>query len=119
LFFKIYKKTVKADGLVRGNMKRKIFALVVIATIAIFTVTFAFAAGDARKGKKVWQKSCRLACHDGSKENVKALSPVSKTQALWDALLPKIKECSKNAGLTEKDAEDIFEYLYSHALDAN
>lgn len=100
-------------------MKKKIFALVVIATIAIFVVTSVFAAGNARKGKRVWKKSCRLACHDGSKENVKALTPVSKTQALWDAELPKIKECAKNAGLTEQDAEDIFEYLHSHALDAN
>lgn len=100
-------------------MKKKIFALVVIATIAIFAVTSAFAAGDARKGKRVWKKSCRLACHDGSKENVKALSPVSKTQAQWDVLLPKIKECAKNAGLTDKDVENIFEYLRSHALDSD
>jgi cytochrome c5 len=100
-------------------MKKKIMKVAVFVTIALFVVTTAFAAGDARKGKRVWKKSCRIACHDGSKEGVKALSPVSKTQAQWDVALPKIKECAKNAGLNEKDVENIFEYLRSHALDSD
>jgi len=100
-------------------MKKKLFTALVLATVAIFAVTSAYAAGNARKGKRVWKKSCRLACHDGSKAGVAALSPVSKTQAQWKAVLPKIKECSAKAGLSDKDVEDMFEYLHSHALDSD
>lgn len=100
--------------------KKMVLVLVlVLVTIAIFAVTSAFAEGNARKGKRVWKKSCRLACHDGAKDGIAALSPVSKTQSQWKALMPKIKECSAKAGLKDKDVEDMFEYLHSHALDSD
>lgn len=100
-------------------MKKRLFKALVLATVAIFVVTSAFAAGDARKGKRIWKKSCRYPCHDGSKDGIAELSPASKTQSQWKALKPKIKECSAKAGLKEKDVEDLFEYLHSHALDSD
>jgi hypothetical protein len=33
--------------------------------------------------------------------------------------MPKIKECSAKAGLSDQDVEDMFEYLHSHALDSD
>lgn len=100
-------------------MQKKVFLVLVLAAVAIFAVTSAFAAGNARKGKTIWKKNCRDVCHNGSKNGIAELSPVSKTQAQWKAALPKIKECSAKASLKEKDVEDMFEYLHSHALDSD
>jgi hypothetical protein len=57
------------------------------------------------------EKNCRIACHDGSKADVSALSPVSKTQAQWEELKNKIKECSQKANLTDEDIANMYEYL--------
>ncbi|MGA1863126.1 cytochrome c [Deferribacter thermophilus] len=103
-------------------MRKTLVSLLVVALIAMFATTAVFAKGNARKGKRVWKKNCRLACHDGSKANAPALSPVSKTQAQWKALLPKIKECAAHQSakkLSDKDIENIFQYLYDHALDSD
>jgi len=78
-----------------------------------------FADADARKGKRIWKKNCRIACHDGSKADVPTLSPVSKTQAQWEELKNKIKECSQKANLTDEDIANMYEYLHSHALDSD
>jgi len=91
--------------------------LVAVALIAAFAVSAAFAAGDARKGKREWKKECRTACHDGSKAGVPALSPTSKTQKQWAALKGKIDACVKKVG--KGNAENIYQYLYDHALDSD
>lgn len=92
--------------------------LVAVALIAAFAVSAAFAAGDARKGKREWKGECRTACHDGSKAGVPALSPTSKTQKQWAALKGKIEACVKKNG-KKANAENIYEYLYGHALDSD
>ena len=91
--------------------------LVAISLIAAFAVSAAFAAGDARKGKREWKKECRTACHDGSKAGVPALSPTTKTQKQWAALKGKIGACVKKVG--KGNAENIYQYLYDHALDSD
>lgn len=93
--------------------------LVAIALIAAFAVTAAFAAGDARKGKREWKKECRTACHDGSKADVPALSPTSKTQKQWDALKGKIDACVKKHAAGKVSTDNIFQYLRDHAMDSD
>lgn len=92
--------------------------LVAIALIAAFAVSAAFAAGDARKGKREWKGECRTVCHDGSKAGVPALSPTSKTQKQWDALKGKIADCVKKYG-KKANADNIFQYLRDHAMDSD
>ncbi|MCX8084642.1 MAG: cytochrome c [Calditerrivibrio sp.] len=94
---------------------KKIF---LVALIAIIAVSVAFAAGDARKGKREWKGECRTVCHDGSKAGVPALSPTSKTQKQWDALKGKIDDCVKKNG-KKANAENIFQYLRDHAMDSD
>ncbi|MCD8490574.1 MAG: cytochrome c [Geovibrio sp.] len=107
-------------------MKRKAVMALTVALILAFAVATAFAAGNERKGKRTWKKSCRTACHDGSKAS--DLSPVSKTQAQWKALFDgnhaKIDAAHKAKGasheaLQPSDWEDMYEYLKNHALDSD
>ncbi|GAB1537253.1 c-type cytochrome [Geovibrio sp. ADMFC3] len=107
-------------------MKRKAVMALTVVLILAFAVATAFAAGNERKGKRTWKKSCRTACHDGSQAS--NLSPVSKTQAQWKALFDaehaKIDAAhkAKNVaidGLQASDWEDMFEYLKGHALDSD
>lgn len=102
---------------------KKILVLTLILAIAATSV---FAA-NARKGKRVWKKSCRLVCHDGSKPGVSALSPVEKTQGQWKELFANdhaaIKDVHKKGELDKvknvSDWEDMFLYLFDHALDSD
>lgn len=104
-------------------MKRKLFVAFVVALVLAFAVSSVLAA-NARKGKRVWKKSCRVACHDGSK--AKALSPVSLKQAQWKALFDAnhaaIDKAHAGLSVDALDAsawEDMFEYLHGHALDSD
>lgn len=89
-----------------------------VALVALFAVSIAFAAGDARKGKREWKGECREACHNGSKAGAPALSPTSKTQKQWTALKGKIEACVKKNG-KKANAENVFQYLYDHAMDSD
>lgn len=104
--------------------KKAIFALLTAFVLAVTSIS-AFAA-DARKGKRVWKKSCRTACHDGG--NASDLSPVSKTQEQWKETFAngyaKIHEAHKAKNveveaIPEIDWENIYEYLKNHALDSD
>lgn len=93
----------------------------VIMLVMLVAVSVAF-AGDGRKGKRTWKKNCRVACHDGSK--AVELSPVSKTMSQWkSAFGPSL--AAKHKGIAEFDAtsaqdlDDIFTYLFDHALDSS
>jgi cytochrome c5 len=104
-------------------MKRKAIIALTVALVFAFAAA-AFAEGNARKGKRVWKKSCRTTCHDGSKAT--ELSPVSKTQAQWKmffdgdhAKINKAHEGVTVETLDAQDYEDMFEYLHSHALDSD
>jgi cytochrome c5 len=105
-------------------MKRKAIMTLTVVLILAFAVATAFAAGNERKGKRVWKKNCRTACHDGSKAS--DLSPVSKTQSQWKALFAdgNAKITKAHTGVTvdalqPADWEDMFEYLNGHALDSD
>lgn len=102
-------------------MKKALFFVFVlaIATTSVY-------AANARNGKKIWKKSCRLVCHDGSKPGRPALSPVEMTQSQWKELFSKnrsaIKEIHKKGEVDKVDAsdwDDMFLYLYEHALDSD
>lgn len=104
-------------------MKRILIVLLIVA-VAISSV---FAA-NARKGKKIWKKSCRLVCHDGSKPGAPALSPVEMTQAQWKELFSSnrdgiravhVKGEFNKIRVDEKDWADMYLYLYDHALDSD
>lgn len=124
----------------------------ILGTLFLFATISAFAVdgkGNARKGKRIWKKNCRVACHDGSVLEVPDLSPVSKTQAQWkdmftfvDAIaspattdavasdataeatqVQKYEALHKSGDFELKNPEkenlDMFEYLHGHALDSD
>jgi mono/diheme cytochrome c family protein len=75
--------------------------------------------GNARKGKYLYRKNCRT-CHiDGGE--AKALSPIDKEQAEWQAVFDNVKDlpCADEwEALSEKDITDIYAHLWGHAKDS-
>ena len=101
--------------------KTIIGALVIFISILVISLSFAAQKGNNRKGKYLFRKNCR-SCHveNGSAQE---LSPISKTQAEWQAAFAKeaIKKltCSVEwEKRTEKDLLDIYTYMHDHAFDS-
>ena len=104
-------------------MSKTIFltVLALVFTIGFVSLNYASPEGNGRKGKYVFRKNCRT-CHveDGSAVE---LSPISKTQADWDAAFAEgafealacKDEWSKQS---DKDLLDIYTYMYDHAFDS-
>ena len=94
---------------------------IVLVTLLLFVVTSAFAVtgGNARKGKHLYKKNCKI-CHDaiGEKE---VISPMSKTMSQWDRYFKRGFE-NHPAGIPdtmpEKDIKDIEQFLHDGAADS-
>jgi mono/diheme cytochrome c family protein len=102
-------------------MRKKTF-ISLIAMVMVFSfigASYAFEAGNERKGKYLYRSKCR-ACHkDGA--SAKALGPTDKTQAQWERTFAKYErlDCAKEwEGLSEADRNDILTYLHGHAFDS-
>ncbi len=78
---------------------------------------------NARKGKYLYRKHCR-ACHHAEATGArvgKPLSPISKTQAQWEAVFKDRKNlaCQDQwAKRKDKDINDIYAHLWGHAFDS-
>ena len=101
--------------------KTIINASVIVLSIVFIGLSFGGDKGNGRKGKYHFRKNCR-SCHveNGS---AKELSPISKTQAEWQASFAKdaVKHLSCSVEWekrTEKDLLDIYAYMYDHAFDS-
>ena len=101
--------------------KTIISASVLLLSILVIGLSFGGDKGNGRKGKYLFRKNCR-SCHveNGS---AKEMSPISKTQAEWQASFAKdgIKQLSCSVEWekrTEKDLLDIYTYMYDHAFDS-
>lgn len=100
--------------------------VLMIALVLLLAVSAAFAA-DGRKGKRVWKKNCRIACHDGSHAKAPELSPVSKIQSQWTdnfkTFFGDLKKAhagvEKFEGTSAEDFDNVYQYLHDHALDSD
>jgi hypothetical protein len=95
--------------------------LTIIMTLSLVSINLAAPEGNKRKGKYLFRKNCR-SCHvDGA--SGKELSPISKTQAEWQAVFTndsyKKLACKEEwEKQSEKDLSDIYTYMYKHAFDS-
>jgi hypothetical protein len=107
-------------------MFKKLF-LMLIALVFVFTLAgpgFAGGKGNARKGKYTYRKVYKSCYKRGEVSKPKpVLGPDSKTQAQWKRVFEKKDfdqfKCSDEwSKLSDKDLNDIFTYLHSHAADS-
>lgn len=93
--------------------------MVSVFLLVVIGAAMAEGKGNARKGKYLFRKNCR-SCHvDGG--SAKALSPITKTQAQWDAVFETIGslKCSGEWDkLSDKDRTDMYAHLHGHAFDS-
>lgn len=98
---------------------RKLLKATLLLSLAALIAVSALAAegGNPRKGKHLYKKSCK-SCH-GSGGAGGELTPMSKTQAQWDRFFDK-KKHDEDAwqGLSEKDMQDVQQFLFDHAADS-
>lgn len=87
--------------------------------LAIGGLVLAQDVGNARKGKYLFRKNCR-SCHSEGGSAVE-LSPITKTQAQWEAVFAKIDQLKCAAEwqkLSETDRADMYAHLWGHAFDS-
>ena len=72
----------------------------------------------AQKGKYLFKKNCK-SCHvEGAEGGV--VTPMKKTQAQWERFFgDKSSACATKAGISEKDMNDVQQYLIDHAADSD
>ncbi|KAA3598478.1 MAG: cytochrome c [Calditrichaeota bacterium] len=102
-----------------------------LATILAFgAFDSSFAKDNAKKGKFLYKKNCRVACHTGETKGVKELNPTSKTQKQWERYFieenSKLLEEHPKGELDEvlekfegQDYKDVLKYLKDHAADSD
>jgi hypothetical protein len=98
-----------------------IVTLCLVISVVIANGIFASEKGNGRKGKYLFRKNCRT-CHSET-GSAKELSPISKTQADWQAVFEN--DAFKNLSCggewkkrSEQDLLDIYAYMYDHAFDS-
>lgn len=98
--------------------------------LILFTILFSFCflglsmAGqkaNARKGKLLFRKSCRVCHREGGK--AQAMGPYDKKVKEWECLFAKDKykeyKCKAEwEKLSEQDLCDILQYLFDGAVDS-
>jgi cytochrome c5 len=100
------------------NWKRLLLVALVISAFAV-TSAVAVEGGNARKGKHLFKKNCKV-CHDAGGEGGE-LTPMTKTMAQWDRYFKK--KAKKHPGdvmskTSKKDLKDINQFLYDSAADS-
>jgi cytochrome c5 len=89
--------------------------------LVVFTATVAFAAaGNAKKGKYLYKKNCKV-CHGEGTEG-KKLTPLSKTQSQWGRFFDKDQHKVKPEvwkQFSEQDLNDMRQFLIDHAADSD
>ena len=100
--------------------KKTAGVLIVLVLICSFIgLALAEGTGNPRKGKYLFRKNCR-SCH-GADGPATELSPVTKTQAQWEAVFQASDQLQCTAEwqkLSEKDLGDVYAYLWGHAYDS-
>jgi len=106
-------------------MNQRICSIVLIVVFLLTFIGLAMAGGkgNARKGKYLYRKNCRICHKEGATGDKvgKPLSPISKTQAEWQQVFDNYKELACKAAwekLSEKDLRDIYAHLWGHAFDS-
>ncbi len=100
----------------------KLMKVLILMMIIMFasTAVFAVEGGNSRKGKYLFKKNCKT-CHVAEAEGGE-LTPLSKTQKQWDRFFTddKHKKSPDAWGkFSEKDIQDINQFLYDHAVDSD
>lgn len=106
-------------------MAKKMLFLLLMVSVC---VSLAFAKDyDARGGQKIFKKSCRLSCHDGTTD-AEDLNPLSKTMDQWKSLFANNREELKAAhvngemgklNFTDTQWNDMYMFLFDRALDSD
>ena len=101
-------------------LKKTASILIALSVIVSFAgLAMAEGKGNARKGKYLFRKNCR-SCH-AADASAKELSPISKTQAQWEAAFKtndQLQCTTEWQKLSEKDLSDVHAYLWGHAYDS-
>ncbi len=102
-------------------MFKKTASVVIVLVLICSYIGLALAegTGNARKGKYLFRKNCR-SCH-GADGPATELSPVTQTQAQWEAVFQASDQLQCTAEwqkLSEKDLGDVYAYLWGHAYDS-
>ncbi len=100
------------------NLK-KLLMIGLILTAFTASSVLAIEGGNARKGKHLYKKNCKV-CHDDGGEGGE-LTPMSKTMSQWDRYFKK--KAKKHPGdvmktLKAKDQKDINQFLHDSAADS-
>jgi cytochrome c553 len=96
-------------------MKKPIALFLCMLMLGASTITAA-ASGNPKKGKHLYKNSCKSCHNEGSSK----LTPMDKTQAQWSRFFEKNQhEPEVLKGLSEKDLQDIRQYLINHAADSD
>ena len=102
-------------------MQKKLGSVLIILffMFSLAGLVMAEGKGNARKGKYLFRKNCRT-CH-GADSSATDLSPISKTQAQWEAVFKNNDQLQCTAEwqkLSEKDLGDVHAHLWGHAYDS-
>ena len=97
--------------------------LIMVFLLASLGLAMAGSKGNARKGKYLYRKNCRLCHSEGAtgERAAKPLSPIDKTQAQWQKIFDESNNLACKdvwAKLSEKDVADIYAHLHGHAYDS-
>ena len=88
--------------------------IVLLSILILMITSSAMAEGNARKGKYLFKKNCKL-CHG------KEMAPLTKTMAQWDNYFQKQAATHPGEGvksLSESDLKDVNQFLHDGASDA-
>ncbi len=88
--------------------------IVLLSILILMVTSSAMAEGNARKGKYLFKKSCKL-CHG------KEMAPLTKTMAQWDHYFQEEASTHPGDGFknnSEGDLKDINQFLHDGASDA-
>jgi cytochrome c5 len=97
-------------------MKKLIALSLCLLVLMASTIVAAAASGNPKKGKHLYKNSCRSCHNEGSSK----LTPMSKTQSQWERFFDKNQhEPEGLKGLSERDLQDIRQYLLNHAADSD
>lgn len=96
---------------------KKLLLLALVLSAFTATNLFAVEGGNARKGKHLFKKNCKI-CHNNGDQGGE-LTPMSKTMSQWDRFFTKGKHSGEVLNkLTEKDLKDINQFLFDKAADS-
>ena len=104
------------------NAIKSVIVTLVVCLVTVAALASATIKGNEGKGKFYYKQDCKQ-CHVKGGAGGE-LTPLSKTQAQWNAFFAKGKHPQDNQpllkvqGMDEEKLNDIHAFLYNHAADS-